>query len=70
MQRRLSAWQQAIEPIVARDQHSPYDHAAFLRNFAVDDQGQPLAGSLRAVLATRRQAILGAPEMQAVDRTR
>lgn len=70
VQRRLSAWQQAIEPIVARDQHSPHDHAAFLRNFAVDDQGQPLAGSLRAVLATRRQAILGAPEMQAVDRTR
>lgn len=70
VQQRLDAWQQAIEPIVARDQHSPYDHAAFARNFAADAQGQPLAGSLRAVIAARRQAILGAPEMQDVARRR
>lgn len=62
---RLNKWHDAIAPFVARDQHSPYDAQAFERCFAVDQDGKPAPGSLRAVIEQRRAAILGSPEMRA-----
>jgi len=60
---RIESWRATIAPIVADDVHALYGAEAFERCFLVDDQQLPARGSLLAVIAQRRKAILDDPAL-------
>jgi hypothetical protein len=62
--KQLAAWQTLLDPLVKVDAHSLFGYEAFRNAFAVDDAGQPAPRSLRAIVATRRKAILDDASMQ------
>jgi hypothetical protein len=61
---RLASWQLLLEPVVKKDVHALYGYEAFAKAFAPDEQGAPAPGSLRAIIQSRRQALLADPAMQ------
>jgi len=60
---RLAAWHDLLAPLVEVEAHSLYGREVFERSFARDDAGKPAGGSLLAVIAQRRKAILDDPAL-------
>lgn len=61
---RIEKWRTMIDDVAAHEAYSLYGYAAFQRSFARDGNGKPAAGSIMAVVAQRRDAILKDPAMQ------
>jgi hypothetical protein len=61
---QLDRWQRLLDPLVRADAHSQAGHDAFRQQFATDEQGRPAARSLRALIASKRKAILDDPALQ------